>query len=484
MVAPLSVLQTWMSELRQWAPLVTPYLFHALQKSEFEYVIKSFHSHTKKHSGVLITTYRTLVSKIGLFVSICAKQEFDVTIVDEAHQIKNEKTAIAKNLRQVTSKAKFCLTGTPLMNKLVEMWAIYDYIFYGDNILGNRSEFKKNFELDIVKSRKRDASNSQKILGNKLSQKLRALISPYFLKRQKSQVLESDHNVGMSSILKKQGTGKAKISQKNELVLWCYLTKAQEVLYTNYLKSEIVRQILSKNTDRACILSAISALRIMCDHPRLNANADTFLGKIDDNSDDEESLNDEENIENLLSQEREEQVDVSDIPCETLIAESSKLKVMVKLLKEHKRTGHRTLIFSQYTSMLDIVERVIREHLRLKVLRIDGTISSTKERQSRVELFQRDPSYSCFLLTTGAGGVGLTLTGASRCIILDISWNPATDQQGKFILDLKYISIYDEYYCNNSCGSCLQSRTNQKCCHLQTGKRWNYRRGHLPKASD
>ncbi|KAG2374745.1 hypothetical protein C9374_010489 [Naegleria lovaniensis] len=425
-VAPLSVLQTWISELRQWAPLVTPYLFHALQKSEFEYMIKSFHSHTKKHPGVLITTYRTLVSKIGLFASICAKQEFDVTIVDEAHQIKNEKTAIATNLRKVTSKAKFCLTGTPLMNKLVEMWAIYDYIFYGNNILGNRSEFKKNYELDIVKSRRRDASNTQKILGNKLSQKLRALISTYFLKRLKSQVLESDHNVGMSSILKKQGTGKAKISQKNELVLWCYLAKAQEVLYTNYLKSETVRQILSKNTDRACILSAISALRTMCDHPRLNANADTFLSKIDDNSEEED---DDENIEKLLSQEMEEHIDVSDIPCETLIAESSKLTVMVKLLKEHKRTGHRTLIFSQYTSMLDIVEHIIRKHLKLKVLRIDGTISSTKERQSRVELFQKDPSYSCFLLTTGAGGVGLTLTGASRCIILDISWNPATDQQ-------------------------------------------------------
>jgi hypothetical protein len=102
---------------------------------------------------------------------------------------------------------------------------------------------------------------------------------------------------------------------------------------------------------------------------------------------------------------------------------------MKDLLLSHKKTGHRTLIFTQYARMLDIVERVIKEDLRLKYLRIDGSISSSKARQEKVDLFNDNDKYSCFILTTQVGGIGLTLTGASRVILLDANWNPALDNQ-------------------------------------------------------
>ena len=122
-VAPLAVLATWNKELSFWASGVTPYMFHALTKNdEYERMIRTFYVHTKNDPGVIITTYQTLSSKISLFESLISKIEnFDVTIIDEGHNIKNHETGAAKALRKIPSKGKFALTGTPIMNKLMEM---------------------------------------------------------------------------------------------------------------------------------------------------------------------------------------------------------------------------------------------------------------------------------------------------------------------------------------------------------------------------
>ncbi|XP_062598305.1 DNA excision repair protein ERCC-6-like, partial [Saccostrea cucullata] len=119
---------------------------------------------------------------------------------------------------------------------------------------------------------------------------------------------------------------------------------------------------------------------------------------------------------------------IKNMPDNVLIQESGKLIIIMDLLDQMKREGHRCLVFSQSRKMLDIIQQLIsnRGH---KVMRLDGTITQLSERDRRIATFQEDMSYSVFLLTTQVGGVGLTLTAADRVIIYDPSWNPATDAQ-------------------------------------------------------
>lgn len=113
--------------------------------------------------------------------------------------------------------------------------------------------------------------------------------------------------------------------------------------------------------------------------------------------------------------------------------------MLTKLLPELKNNGHRVLLFSQSTKMLNIIEKVLDKFVshficnsinsakKFTYLRIDGSVSDSKERQDLIDLYNRDSSYFCFLLTTQTGGVGITLTGADRVIIFDPAWNPAMD---------------------------------------------------------
>lgn len=106
---------------------------------------------------------------------------------------------------------------------------------------------------------------------------------------------------------------------------------------------------------------------------------------------------------------------LSDI--KTLINLSGKLVFLIKLLANLKEEGHRVLIFSQSTKMLDIIQTIISQK-GYTFLRLDGTISNTKERQALINNFnEKTNEYFCFLLTTQVGGLGLNLTSADRSII-------------------------------------------------------------------
>ncbi len=113
---------------------------------------------------------------------------------------------------------------------------------------------------------------------------------------------------------------------------------------------------------------------------------------------------------------------------ESLFNTSTKLSFLLKLLPQLKKKGNRVLIFSQSRKMLAFIELLLNTH-NYKFLRIDGSVAKSEERQKRVDLFNSDKQYFCFLLTTLVGGVGLNLTGADRVVIVDPSWNPCHDNQ-------------------------------------------------------
>uniref|UniRef100_A0A3B3H5G4 DNA excision repair protein ERCC-6-like n=1 Tax=Oryzias latipes TaxID=8090 RepID=A0A3B3H5G4_ORYLA len=157
-------------------------------------------------------------------------------------------------------------------------------------------------------------------------------------------------------------------------------------------------------------LAELTVLKKLCDHPRLlSTDALARLGL-------------EENAADAAAH------GIADVPDHTLISESGKLAFLVALLERLREEGQRTLIFAHYRKVLDIIERILNNR-GFKVLRLDGTITQITERERLISLFQKDRSYSVFLLTTQVGGVGITLTAANRVVIYDPSWNPATDAQ-------------------------------------------------------
>ncbi|KAL9642538.1 hypothetical protein ABK040_011105 [Willaertia magna] len=425
-LAPVSVLATWKKEMNNWSDGVNVHIMHMTSSTQVKDLVNKFNKSYTLPTAI-ITTNRTFSNNIELFedddISI------DCTIIDEAHSIKNDETEISKSLRKIGSRAKFCLTGTPIMNNLMEMWSIYDYLFYGDPLLGSKKDFRENYERKIVKSRKRDATDRDKMIGNALSSNLRHIIEKYFLRRQKSEVLETDHKIEKGEA---KAVGKAKISQKDELVLWVSLSECQRHVYQSFLTSPQVAGIVGKS-ERHSLLSSMSALKMLCDHPRIVKGWGNLITKYYNKdkmeTDESETVAQVGEENDIIDPSLDEKgvIDIKSVSAKELIEESNKLKVLFKLLEMHKKEGHKTLVFSQYKTMLDVIEKVLKKK-NYSYKRIDGETPG-KERQRRVDDFNTIRGISCFLLTTGVGGVGLTLTGADRVILFDIHWNPAVDQQ-------------------------------------------------------
>jgi superfamily II DNA/RNA helicase len=207
--------------------------------------------------------------------------------------------------------------------------------------------------------------------------KLQEILKPFFLQRLKKDILLD-------------------MPPKREFVVWTHLSSLQRNLYEDYVANgDIVNSLLSNETKSPLV--AINWLRMLIGHPLL----------IDKRFDRELST-------------------LSNISVERLLEESVKLKVLADLLKALSMAGHRTLIFSNSTMTLDIIQRVLNG---FKVSRIDGK-TKERDRQQYVEDFNRnDSSINMMLLSTKAGGLGLTLIGADRVIIFNPSWNPTDDSQ-------------------------------------------------------
>ena len=209
-------------------------------------------------------------------------------------------------------------------------------------------------------------------------QELQELIQPYFLQRMKSDCLAEA------------------LPSKHEYVLWTNLSPLQREMYIDYIQSEHVSGILEGEAKSP--LFAITWLQKLCGHPLLV---------------EKESV---DSIDNF------DEHDPHD-----LMEASAKLEVMYNLVNFLISNGHRTLIFSQSTKVLDIIDRVLKQQFKLS--RIDGK-TKEKDRQRYVDEFNQPGSdVDIMLISTKAGGQGLTLTGADSCVVYDPSWSPAEDAQ-------------------------------------------------------
>ena len=343
-VCPASLVFNWGEELNRFAPELKVTLVAGNQE-ERQRLIDGWEA-----ADVLVTSYDLLRRDIALYEG----KNFLYEVIDEAQYIKNHTTASAKAVKIIAARTRFALTGTPIENRLSELWSIFDYLMPG--FLYSYEVFRKEMETPIVKNDDEEAAA-----------RLRKMTSPFILRRLKENVLKD-------------------LPEKLEEARYVRFEEKQQKLYDAQvlkLRESIEagsREEFEKNRFR--ILAEITKLRQICCDPSL---------------------------------------------CfENYRGGAAKAEACVDLVKSAAEGGHRILLFSQFTSMLEILEQEFQE-AGIGYYKITGE-TPKKERLSMVKSFNSGDT-PLFLISLKAGGVGLNLTGADVVIHYDPWWNLAVQNQ-------------------------------------------------------
>lgn len=343
-VTPASLVFNWGEEFARFAPGLKVTLISGSQEQRRELIAQW------QDADVLITSYDLLRRDIALYEDI----EFLYQVIDEAQYIKNHTTASSKAVKVIKSRTRYALTGTPIENRLSELWSIFDYLMPG--FLYGYDVFRREIETPIVKHQDEDAMK-----------RLKKMVSPFILRRDKEDVLKD-------------------LPEKLEETRYVRFESEQQKLYDAQLLK--LRESIASggqedfNRNRFRILAEITKLRQICCDPAL---------------------------------------------CfENYDKGAAKAEACIDLVRSAVEGGHRILLFSQFTSMLDILkEEMDRAEIRYYV------ITGSTPKQERLELVKKfnKGDIPLFLISLKAGGVGLNLTGADVVIHYDPWWNVAAQNQ-------------------------------------------------------
>ncbi len=352
LVCPMSVVGNWKKEAEKFAPDLPVAVHHGLErvrsKSEFKKQMKA--------QGLVLTSYALLHRDEELLGQI----DWAAVVLDEAQNIKNPTTRQSQAARNLRSSAKVALTGTPVENHVGDLWSIMDFLNPG--LLGNQAEFKRAFHVPIQVHKDEQAAR-----------KLQTLTSPFLLRRLKTD----------KSII-------SDLPLKNEMKVYCNLTKEQATLYEAVVEEAKDKLENAEGIQyKGVVLSLLARLKQVCNHPA------QFLG------------------------------DNSAIP-----DRSGKLSRLTEMLEEVLASGERALVFTQFSEMGEILRKHLQETFGREVLFLHGGTPKAR-RDEMVARFQaaEPDGPRIFLLTVKAGGVGLTLTAANHVFHYDRWWNPAVENQ-------------------------------------------------------
>jgi SNF2 family DNA or RNA helicase len=364
-ICPTSVVSNWQSEAEKFFTDCPVILYTGVKRGVHRQAIRRrLKRPPQSLSGPLVVTsydiarrdYKLLNQIPWLYV-----------IVDEGHNIKNPDAKRTKAIKAIRGQHKLALTGTPIQNKLEELWSLFDFAMPG--FLGSRKGFRKKYGCY-------DQINWEAVQQG--PDNLKDRIRPFVMRRLKENVA-------------KDLPPKILVDQKVEL------SALQVDLYKRVLASADYRrafeEIEAKGVGRAkvLILKVFTTLRAICNHPALAK--EEYQGAA---------------------------VNYDD---------SGKLERLRELMEEIADGEHRALLFCQSTKMLDIIEDFFGQW-HYNTLRLDGD-TPPPLRPDLVRQFNGDPAVHCFLISTRAGGTGLNLTGADTVIFYDHDWNPANDNQAQ-----------------------------------------------------
>ncbi len=338
-VCPKSVLDVWAGEVKKFAPSMRIQVLRSKEELDMERL--------EKDLDMLVLNYAQLRVCIDSLKAV----KWLAVILDEGQQIKNPDSKAAKSSRLLEASNRLVLTGTPLENRLLDIWSLMAFAMPG--VLGDRKYFREHFD------RRKDVQAQAR-----LSSRLR----PFMLRRTKDQVAMD-------------------LPPRIEEDVLCKMEEEQAQLYEDEL-ARIQSILVGSETDDQLrknsfvILQGLMRLRQICCHPGL-------------------------------------------MDPDYLEAPSAKLTALFYLLDQLQEEGHKVLVFSQFTSMLEIIRKKLETLNRPHCL----LTGQTKNRQEVVENFQKSKEATCFLLSLKAGGSGLNLAASSYVVLYDPWWNPAVENQ-------------------------------------------------------
>ncbi|KAH9914362.1 SNF2 family N-terminal domain-containing protein [Epithele typhae] len=426
--------------------------------------------HQRTNFPVVITTYQVVINDRAEL----AKYHWGFIVVDEGHRLKNIDCVLMREIKRLPSDARMVLTGTPLQNNLSELWSLLNFVL--PDIFGDLSTFQAWFDEGRLKSR----LNSER--EAKLIHSLHDILRPFLLRRMKA-------DVEMKLPPKKEYVLYTPLSERQR-ALYDIVVQGDKTLRL-HLINELERENELVNGSGRLVEDVSDEEEPLMDAAREKARVGRGLrektGRTYEIDSDAEEDEDEDAYFRRLAEEqlrarkakkskanaelgrewqrREAIKEVSNLNLknvimqlrkvcqhpflfhwpkdpktreskldEELVTASGKMMVLERLLDALFTRGHKVLLFSQFTTMLDIIEDWAKELKGWEVCRIDGSMKMV-DRRDDIQRFQdggdSPDAPRLFLLSTRSGGLGLNLVAADTVIFYDQDWNPQADLQAQ-----------------------------------------------------
>ena len=435
-IVPASTLDNWLRELNFWSPKLKVCAYYGTQderKYQRKDIIKCAKMQDEQKRGgfvdsetrpidIVLTTYTCAMSSTEDRMAL-RKVKFYYAVFDEGHMLKNMNTNRYQQLMKVNTKRRLLLTGTPVQNSLLELISLLKFVMPSMfDKAATASALTRIFgSTDVTKQ-------GSSYIQDRVLQ-AREIMQPFVLRRLKENVLQH-------------------LPKKQSIIEQCNMTIEQERIYLNALE-EIRLRMKNKNT--TCSTSGnknnLMHLRKISTHPSLVRSDKNFddiklrqISKIIERNGllQKGTKNAQEQYEDLQLYNDFELNEIcksytalnSFVLSEDRIAlNSGKFELLNKMLPDLKKKGSRTLIFSQFTMLLDVLE-VYLKYKGYRYLRMDGT-TPVQDRLDLIDKFNKNSEIFLFILSTKAGGLGINLTAANTVIIHDLDMNPYNDKQAE-----------------------------------------------------
>ncbi len=363
LVLPASLLANWKIEMKRFAPTLEASFIHPSETEKKALAAMAENpSAVQAKADVVLTTYGMLPRQKWLL-----DVPWRLVVLDEAQAIKNPSTRQSRTVKQLKADARVALTGTPVENRLSDLWSLFDFLCPG--LLGSAARFKKFVRGLEAREHDRYAP-------------LRKLVRPYVLRRLKTD----------KSII-------ADLPDKTEMKAFCGLSKKQAALYTKSVK-ELTRALEGIDLSavsgtgqaggmkrRGLVLAYLMRFKQICNHPS------QFYG------------------------------DGGYEP-----ADSGKFDRLREICEEIVSRQEKVLVFTQFREMTEPIAAFLAGVFRCEGLVLHGG-TAVKKRRVLIDTFQKEDGPPFFVLSLKAGGTGLNLTAASHVVHFDRWWNPAVENQ-------------------------------------------------------